>query len=121
MSNRTIMGLVILLGLALWIGLVVLMNQRPPDSAHQVLFLLVWGAAMWCTMVPISYGLNVRFASSLGESGNLSRAVRQGLLGGVLAVVLMALRFMRVLNLFTAAMLILVAMLLETLLALRRA
>ncbi|HHX66262.1 MAG TPA: hypothetical protein GX702_15405 [Chloroflexi bacterium] len=121
MSNRTIMILVALAAILFWIGLVVLMNERPPEPTNQVVFLLILGGAVWGTIMPVSYALNARLATSLGTVGDLRRAVRQGMLASVLVQVLMVLQFMRVLNLFTGVMLVLVTMLLEALLALRRA
>jgi len=108
------------LALLLWLGLMAFMNTRYPDSLGQVIFLAIWLLAVSFTMVPVAYVMNAR-ARSLRSRPHLlrSRAVRQGLLVGLLATALMALRFMRMLTPVTAIPLILVGILAEVVASVR--
>jgi hypothetical protein len=119
MGNRWIIGLTVVIALLLWVGILALMNEQPPYSINQALFLVLWGLAVAATVLPISYGLNARFARSRGATGDLNRALRQGLLLGILAIILMTLRLLRVLTLSTGLVLALVVVLVEVMLALR--
>ncbi|MBM3190625.1 MAG: hypothetical protein FJZ90_18150 [Chloroflexi bacterium] len=119
MHNRTIMATLFALGLVVWAGLLLFMNQKPPDLANQVLFLIMWGMAVSFTMVPISYAAAARATAYSHRRRDLNVAIRRGLLIGVVAVLLMALRFLRLLTPTTALTLILLTVALEVLLSLR--
>ena len=119
MRNSTIA--LIILGLALfpWAGLLALMNREPPDVANQLIFLSLWWAAVSATITPLSYAVNARFARTWGRTGDLGRAVRQGFLVGVLATILMALRFLRMASLFTGVILTMLVVSVEAIIILR--
>ena len=119
MLNRKAIIVMCGLALALWIGLLAFMNLRPSQSADQLLFLLLWALTIWVSMAALSYVLNGRLAASRGPQGDLNRALRQGLLVSILATVIMALRFLHMLTIFTAIILAFVAILLEALIAVR--
>ncbi len=109
------------LAVLLWLGLFAFMNNKYPDSPNQVIFLAIWFAAVSLTTVPIAYLVNMR-AWGLRSRARLlqNRAIRQGVLVGILATALMALRFLRMLTPVTAIPLILVAILAEVLANVRR-
>jgi hypothetical protein len=115
------MVLASLLAIALWAALLAHMNLNPVTTTNQAIFLGIWAAAFFLTVMPISYALHARLTASLGRAGDLGRAVRQGFLVAVLATILMSLRFLYILTLFTAAVLGLIVLLVELLFALRRA
>lgn len=109
------------LALLLWLGLFAFMNDKYPDSLNQVIFLAIWLAAVSCTVAPIAYLVNARAWGLRSRPRMLrDRALRQGLLTGLLTTVLMALRFLRMLTPVTAIPLILVTALVEVLANVRR-
>jgi hypothetical protein len=119
MRNGTLMVMAALLALILWAGLAAFVNVKPPSAPNQIVFLIIWAMAIFSTVVPVSYALHARFAVSLGRSGNLMRVLRQGFLAAVLAIVLMALRFLYILTFFSAALLTIIVLLVELLFFLR--
>jgi len=120
MRNRTLVLISSALAFVLWLGLILFMNVRYPDSLNQLVFLVIWWAAVSTTAMPIAYALNGRAWGWRERSRLLGRATRQGILVGLLATVLMALRFMRVLNAMTAILLVMVTVAAEVLANLRR-
>lgn len=118
MPNRAFVILISAVAALAWVGLVAFMNLRPPTLSNQLLFLLLWASAVACTAMPLSYVFNARVAP-LGPERDMTRAARQGLLLGLLAAVLMLLRFMRLLSLFNGVVLALVVMLVEVLVYLK--
>jgi hypothetical protein len=108
-----------LLAIVLWVGLVIFVNRKFPTAANQGIFLAIWGGAVSCTIIPLAYVLNMRLAPAWGRAAYLPRAVRQGVFVGVLATLLMGLRFMRILNLFTGILLTLLVVMVELLILLR--
>ena len=120
MRNRAILFTLAGLAVISWLGLTLFMNRTPPSSLNQALLLIIWGMAVSLTLVPLAYLVNARLARPLGERASLRRATRQGILGGVLAAVLLALRFVRALNLLVGAVLLLVVVMVELLFQLRR-
>jgi len=120
MRNKTILLCVFVLALVFWAGLIVLMNRKPPDSMNQLLFLLVWGIAITLTVMPVAYVVNARLAMPLGERGDMRRVFRQGALLGALSIVLMALRFIRLLTWPIGVILTVIVALVEVLFYLRR-
>lgn len=119
MRNQILLLFLALMAAFLWLGLVAFMHQRPPNSANQAIFLVIWGLAISCTVIPLSFALNSRAAPLPTKAQELARATRQGLLIGFLATILMALRFMRLLNWLTAILLSLIVLLVELLIHLR--
>jgi hypothetical protein len=119
MGNRWIIGLTVVIALLLWGGILALANEQPPTSANQAIFLILWGLAVSSAVFPISYAANGRYARSRGPREDFGRALRQGLLIGILAIILMTLRLLGVLTVSTALVLILVVVLVEVMLALR--
>ena len=118
MRAQTLIVIILVLAIALWAGMFYFMNSKPPTAPNQTLFLLILGITISCTVMPISYAFHARF-SRLPTTQQLNRAVRQGLLVGLLGTVLMALRFLRLLNPLTAIILILFAATSEVLLSLK--
>jgi hypothetical protein len=109
------------LALLLWLGLLAFMNNKYPDSLNQAIFLAIWLAAVSFTIVPVAYVINARALGARTRPRLLrTRAVRQGLFVGLVATALMALRFMRLLTPITAVPLILVAILAEVVISVRR-
>ena len=119
MRNKAILFTLAGLAVVFWLGLVFFMNRRPPSSLNQVIFLAIWGAAVSLTVIPLAYLVNAKVARPLGERAGLEQATRQGILGGVLAAVLMALRFVRALDLLVGVVLSLVVAMVEVLFQLR--
>jgi hypothetical protein len=115
MRSHTFLIIIGSLALILWVGLFSFMNVRYPNSLNQVIFLLIWWAAISLTMIPVAYLANSRAMGLWGRSRLLGRATRQGLLIGLLATALMALRFLRVLTPVTAILLAMVTVLVEVL------
>jgi hypothetical protein len=120
MRNRALMTTILALAVMFWVGLILLANQRPPNAANQTLFLLLWGLAVAASLTPLAYALGGRLARRFDDEEALLRALRQGLEAGILAMVLMALRFMRLLNLLSAVLLALLIIAIEVLILLRR-
>jgi len=119
MHNRALMLFLSVMAALLWLGLVAFMHRQPPNSVNQAIFLAIWGAAISCTVIPISFALNSRLAPAVRKAQELARAIRQGLLIGALAITLVALRFLRLLNVPTAVLLTLVVVMVEILAYLR--
>jgi hypothetical protein len=119
MHNKlTVIG-VALLAVVLWAGLILFMNQRPPNDANKALFLPLWGATVVCTIIPLAYLINEKIAASWNRRGSLGNSTRQGALVGILAMTLMLLRFTRLLNWTTAIILTLGIILVEVLIYVR--
>ncbi|MGI6375076.1 MAG: hypothetical protein ACOX3S_03625 [Anaerolineae bacterium] len=119
MRNSTLMVVFLLLGLVCWVGLIYLVNSTYPDSRAQYTFLAIWAAAVVLTATPLSYLVHQRVGRSLGRSGDLARAVRQGLLAAIATGVMMALQLLGFLRLGTALVLLLIALLVEVAFALQ--
>ena len=117
--NRWAMILDGVLALAAWAVLLVVMNSVPPSALTQALFLVLFALAVGLAVVPLALVLADRWAASLGRRGNLQRAVRQGTIAGVLAAMVMGLRFLRVLNVWVVLALVMAAVVVEALLRLR--
>jgi len=118
MRLRRVAVLFWLAALFLWLGMLLLMNRRPPDAGGQALFLLLLTAAVTLTVAPLF--LLVRAPRSQAAIiARIRGALVHGVLLGVLAAGLMALQFLRLLNLTTAILLALVVVMLEVLLGLR--
>lgn len=119
MRNSTLMVVFLLLGLVCWVGLIYLVNSTYPDSRAQYTFLAIWAGAVVLTATPLSYLFHQRVGRSLGRSGDLARAVRQGLLAAIATGVMMALQLLGFLRLGTALVLLLIALLVEVAFALQ--
>ena len=119
MPNRATLISLVALAVILWVGLVAFMNHVPPSFLNQMAFLLIWGFAIACTTIPLAYVVNGRF-QSFRKARDLSLAVRRGSLTGILALVLMALRFLRLLSLLSGILLVALALAIEVSLTLRR-
>jgi len=120
-ANRLPLMLDGLLAAGAWALLLVLMNSVPPTLGTEIVFLVLFAAAVALTVVLLAHALGDRWAASLGRRGNLRRATRQGLIVGVLAGVLMALRFLRVLTLWVALVLVIAGLAIEALFRVRDA
>ena len=119
MRNRAAIIILIAMAIALWCGLLIFTSQRPPQGPDLAVFLVMWGLCVSTSMIPVTYALNARLARPRGARGDINRAIRQGLLIGILAIILMALRLIRVLSLSTSLILTLVVVLIEVMLSLR--
>ena len=120
MRNRGIMMVSALLALLLWAGLLAFMQRQPPSLINQYVFVVLLMGTLLCTTVPVSYALNARWAAPLGRVGDMNRALRQGLLAGLVGGVLMALHLMRMLPPERGLILIAIVVLLEMLFYIRR-
>lgn len=122
MRHRALVVLIGFLATLLWAALLVLMNRKPPTALNQAIFLLLLGGAVTCTAIPTALLVQERRAyrdrrgvAGLGWGANPGRAGRQGVLAGMLAAALMALRFLGMLNVLLAVFLVLVAVMIEML------
>ncbi len=120
MRNRSIMVIIALLAVLIWAGIVAFMHRHPPAAENQVILVVMAGLAVLCTVMPLSYGLNARWAPALGRVGDMNRALRQGLLAALIAGVLLALHLMHMLPPDRALVLIAIVILLEALFYIRR-
>jgi MFS family permease len=120
LRNRGIMFVSVLLALLLWVGLLTFMQRQPPTLMNQYVFVVLFMGSMLCSTVPVSYALNARWAPPLGRVGDMNRALRQGLLAGLVGGVLMALHLMRMLPPERGLILIAIVVLLEMLFYIRR-
>lgn len=120
MRNRTIMIVIALLDLVIWAGMLTFMNLHPPTSENLVIVLAMWGMAVLCGVMPLSYALNARYAPSLGRVGDMNRALRQGLLAALVLSIMMALHVMRTLPPERALVLVAIVVLLEVIFYLRQ-
>jgi len=119
MLQRATLIILVVMALALWAGLALFMNYRSPDLASQAIFLVIWGSAIACTVIPLAYALNARSRGFLGRRWVLGEAVRQGLMAAALATILMALRFVGALSLLVGGLLTLAVVMVEMLIHLR--
>ena len=119
MRNRALLLALCILAVALWGGLLFFMNHVPPSVTNQMAFLVIWGAAVSCTMIPVCYVANARLTAYSAAGEDRSLAVRRGLLAGMVAFILMALRFLRLLTLLSGVLLVLLVAILEASLTLR--
>jgi hypothetical protein len=119
-QNRSIMVVIALLAMLIWGGIVAFMHWHPPVAENQVLFVIMVSLAVLCSVMPLSYALNARWAPPLGRVGDMNRALRQGLLAALLSGVLLALHLMRMLPPDRALVLIAIIVLLEALFYIRR-
>ncbi len=120
MRNKSIMTVLALLALVVWAGLLTYMQRQPPTSVNQFVFVVMFALAVLCSTMPLSYALNARFAAPLGRVGDMNRSLRQGLLAGLLAAVLMASRLMRILPPERGLVLVAIVVLVEMLFYIRR-
>ena len=119
MRARCAQVLLWLAALILWLGMIFLVNRRPPDAGGQALFLLLLAAAVTCTLAPLF--LLIRAPRSRAAFGvRLSRALGHAALFGVLASALMTLQFLHLLNLPATLLLTTAVLMLEVLLSSRR-
>ncbi len=119
MQNRSIMFVIALLALLLWAGVVAFMHWHPPVAENQAILVIMVGLAMLCSVMPLSYALNARWSRPLGRVGDMNRALRQGLLAGLLSGVLLALQLMHMLPPDRALVLVAIVVLLEALFYMR--
>ena len=120
MRPRGMVGLLLALSFVLWGGLIAYVNMRSPATlGNQVVLLLLVGAATTSLVVPISLLINQRMAGWM-VSGASQRAWRQGMLAGVLAVLLLSTQMMRVLTPVLAVVLVGLAVAAEVMLGSRR-
>jgi len=120
MRPRGMVGLLLVLSLVLWGGLIAYVNLRSPATlGNLVVLLLLVGAAVTSLVVPISCLVNQRLAGWM-DSGAAHRAWRQGLLAGLLAVLLLSTQMMRVLTPVLAVVLVGLAIAAEVMLGSRR-
>ncbi len=120
MRNRTIMTVAAVLGLVVWAGLLTFMQLQAPTTANQFTFVAILGMAVFLSVMPLSYALNAQFATPLGRVGDFGRALRQGVLAGLVGAVLMALHLMRMLPPERALALVAIVALVELLFYIRR-
>jgi len=120
MRSRGLIVVIAFLAVILWAGLAFYVNQRAPTAANQVVFLSLFGAAIACTAAPVAYAVDSRLSTHLYVTDSLGIAVRRGLLLGILAFVLMAMRFVRLLTPLSGALLTLLALSAELALSLRK-
>jgi len=113
MFQGAVVVILVLLALAFWAGLALFMNYRPPDLLNQAVFLAIWGAAIACVVIPLSYGVNSRLRGFLGRRWVLEEATRQGVMVAALATILMGLHFIGALNLLVGGLLTLVVVVVE--------
>lgn len=119
MRNRTLIVVIALLAPLVWSGVVAFMHRRPPSAEYQMVFVVLFGLGVLCSVMPLSYWLNERYASSLGRVGDMNRALRQGLLSALVMGVLLALHLMRALPAERALVLVAIVVLLEALFYIR--
>jgi hypothetical protein len=119
MRNRAAMIILMLMAIVLWAGLALFVNRQPPVGSNLAIFLVIWGLCVSSSMIPLAYAVNARLARSRGRRGDIHRAIREGMLVGILAIILMALQLIGVLSLTTALVLSLVVVLVEVMLSLR--
>ncbi|NLV73693.1 MAG: hypothetical protein GXY52_03260 [Chloroflexi bacterium] len=116
---RRLVTIIWLAALAVWIGILVLMNLRLPDATGQAIFLLLFGLTVTLTTIPLLLAIR---PSRRTESSTLARfraALTRALLFGLLAIALMTLHLLRLFNLTTALLLGGVTLLLQLLISLR--
>jgi hypothetical protein len=101
-----------MLALAAWGGLLLFLNRVSPNAGTQVLFLLILFVAVSATATPVAYAIAARSAGPLPR-GVARRTLRQGMLAGALAALLMALQLMRILSPVVALALGMVTVVLE--------
>jgi hypothetical protein len=118
--NRSIMVVLVLLAIVIWAGVVAFMHRHPPSAENQVVLVGMFGLGVLCTVMPLSYAVNGRFAEPLGRVGDMNRSLRQGLLAALVGGVLLALHLMRMLPPDRALVLVAIVVLLEALFYIRR-
>jgi hypothetical protein len=114
-SHRTIVIGLAIVAVLFWFALLTLMNRKPPDSMGKAVFLALWGIAVTCSVIPMAFAINTRWVLTLSRRATLARSVRQGVLAGALATLLMTLRFAHLLSLAVGMVLVVVVVLVELL------
>jgi len=118
MGRRIAIWSIGILAVAAWVGLFALMNMRPPTATNQALFVLNLGIAVGATAAVYFFLVGHEPMRARGP-GRLGCALRRGALSGLLAAVLIALRFMRFLTLLPAVLLVLLTATMDVALSLR--
>ena len=120
MGNKTAVFCLVIVAALLWFGLLAFMNRKPPDLYSMLIFLLILGGAVSCTAIPIAHATMARFPVTLGRGRDMNRAVRRGLLVGILSMALMGLRIARLLTMVNGIILALFMLSVEVLATIRR-
>ena len=117
MRSRAVEVLLGFLAVILWIGVLVLVNRKPPTVLNQAVFLLLWGGAVTCSAIPVAFEVQERLSYRATSRRPVmpGRAGRQGVLVGLFATALMALRLLGMLNVLLAVFLLLVTVIIEML------
>ena len=118
-TNRLPLILSTCAALAAWAAVFLLMNSVSPGPFSQVLLLALLFLALSLTALPLAYGVARKWAAPLGRRGDLQRAARQGAVVGALGTLLVGMRFLGVLNAWVVLALLMAAVVIESLLALR--
>jgi hypothetical protein len=118
--NRLVLGVLVILALLSWAALLTFMQRQPPVMVNQLIFVAMFSCGAVCTLTPLSYAINARVAPSLGSGGDMNRALRQGMLFGMVGGVIMALHLIRMLPPERGLVLLAIVALVEALFYIRR-
>lgn len=116
MTNRTALYLLLLLALLAWGGLLLFTRFVPPDSTLAfVIFFLILGIALTCTIAPLAYAFSARFLTVRQYRPNVRHALRQGALLALCVVLNLLLRALHSWNIFAAIVILVAAVVIEVL------
>ncbi len=116
MTNRTALYLLLLLALLAWGGLLLFTRFIPPDSTLAfVIFFLILGIALTCTIAPLAYAFSGRFLTVRQYRPNVRHALRQGALLALCAVLNLLLLALHSWNIFAAIVIFVAVVVIEVL------
>ncbi len=116
MSNRAALYILMLLAPIAWVGLLFFTRFVPPLSILAfIAFFLLLTVALTSTLTPLAYGIGLRFISSQIYRATVRHALRQGALLSLCIVFNLVLRALHSWNIFTAIVIVAVAVVIEVL------
>jgi len=119
MSTRGILSLFIILAILGWVGLAFFTYHNPPDAWNRWVVVAILALTLWATLLPLAYGLHLRWQRLGTEEGIVSRAARRSALAALAITVCVWLSMIRALSWVNLILLLLLVALTEILISSR--
>jgi hypothetical protein len=116
MSTRSVLALSIALAVLGWIGLTSFTYNNPPDGWNRWIALSLLAPTLLTTFIPLTYAAHLAFGRS---DGVLLRAARQSVLAALFLTLCAWLRMVRALNWANTALMLVLFVLTDVMLAAR--
>ena len=120
MSTRRILALFTVLAVLGWVGLISFTYYNPPDAVNRWIMVAILALTLWATLLPLLYWFHLRRQRLGNEEAIVPRAARQGALAALSITACVWLSMIRALNWANLLLVLLLAMLTETLLSSRK-